>query len=239
MSVRYLLYDRTSELRSAFSKLIEAAKNVERPFVNNATIEVLPYDAHIPFADVVKKSGVDAIVSPGNSFGFMHGGFDAVISKYYASLTTNSEELTLHVQRLLREKVEGYNPPTNALVLSMAGPIEKPNTPHLVHVPTMTLPHKIPCDTPTVFNCMWSVLNAVKLHNKSVSTCEGIVPITTVLMPGLGTGVGEVSSKSCANQVMSAFQLFNQPLQEEHNQKGGMSMGLAARIDTLIEKSCK
>lgn len=240
MSVRFLFYDKSPELRSIFTKLIECTKDVKRPQINNAEIQVLQYDPLVPFADVVKNTGVDAIVSPGNSFGFMNGGFDAAISKYYASVAnTSQDEITLHVQRMLKEKVGGYNPPTNAVILNMAAAIATPNAPHLVHVPTMALPHRIPAHTPTIFNCMWSVIHSIKAHNGSVSTCEGVMPIESVLLSGLGTGVGDVPPTSCATQIMTALQLFNQPLVEEHDQRGGMSMGVAAQMDTLIERSCK
>ena len=74
---------------------------------------------------IIKRLNISAIVSPGNSYGHMEGGFDLAISKYYCSLFpasagVNPRRVTKAVQASMFDKgtrMLGYNPPQSAVFI--------------------------------------------------------------------------------------------------------------------------
>lgn len=151
-------------------------------------------------ADAVVQNNIDAIVSPGNSFGFLTGGFDKVIADYYGHLSSTSpEQVSKDFQRELCEQVGGYNPPGSAIVVDMNNALNVSGTtlPKLVHVSTMGMPEKIATKDPVIFNCLWNLFTCVKKDND----------ISSVLLTGLGTGTGGVSLTSFLNQLLKVASL--------------------------------
>jgi hypothetical protein len=52
-----------------------------------------------------------------------------------------------------------------------------------------------------------AILLAVRRHN----TSEGSVPIRSLLVPGLGTGIGAMEARRCAAQMRMAFDQVSKP----------------------------
>lgn len=144
---------------------------------------------HATRSDLLSR-GACAIVSPANSFGFMDGGLDLVIS----------ERLGWEIERKVRERIldehDGELPVGQAFVVET----ERDDFPYLVCAPTM----RVPMNVSTTFNAYLAfraVLRAVRDHNASSSA-----PIRTLRCPGLGTGNGRIPPDACARQMRRAYE---------------------------------
>ena len=131
----------------------------------------------------------DAIVSPANSFGYMDGGIDLVYSRFFGW------ELQSRLQALLLERHFGELPVGQAVVV----PTEHPLIPFLVSAPTMRVPAGI-SRTANVYLAFRAALIATIEHNVGSTS-----PIASLLVPGLGTGVGEVPPERAARQMKLAY----------------------------------
>jgi O-acetyl-ADP-ribose deacetylase (regulator of RNase III) len=126
----------------------------------------------------------DCIVSPANSFGFMDGGLDLIISK----------KLGWQIQSKLQEQIKTkYH---GELLVGQAELVETENTeiPFCISAPTMRIP-TILTNTPNVYLAAKAIFALLKKENRinSVSIC------------GLGTGVGRVPENVCARQMKQAY----------------------------------
>jgi O-acetyl-ADP-ribose deacetylase (regulator of RNase III) len=131
----------------------------------------------------------DAIVSPANSFGYMDGGIDLVYSHYFGW------ELEESLKTLLADHYFGELPVGQAVVL----PTNNERIPYLVSAPTMRVPSTI-SKTANVYLAFRAALIAVHLQN-----ARSQVPIESILVPGLGTGIGEVAPRCAAHQMKLAY----------------------------------
>jgi O-acetyl-ADP-ribose deacetylase (regulator of RNase III) len=136
----------------------------------------------------------DAIVSPANSFGFMNGGIDFSISKHLGW------HLEKDLQHIIREQFYGE------LLVGQAAlvPTGSPLFPYLISAPTMRTPMTI-TRGPNVYQCMKALL--LLLEHGTLPTGEPVKSkITSVAIPGLGTGVGQVRPLVCARQMRIAWE---------------------------------
>jgi len=156
-----------------------AAWDIE--FANAADIEVSCGD--------IFDVKADAIVSPANSFGYMDGGIDLVYSRYFGW------ELQEKLQALIVERHFGELPVGQAVVV----PTGHASIPFLVSAPTMRVPTSI-ARTINVYLAFRATLIAVIEYNSNTSS-----PIESLLVPGLGTGVGEVPPERAARQMKIAY----------------------------------
>jgi O-acetyl-ADP-ribose deacetylase (regulator of RNase III) len=233
------LYDRSSSLIQLFKRTIT---EMDLDSLTLFGIDIIEYDKRTNLREVIKTAQLDAIVSPANSYGFMYGGFDAAISEYYAQEVPGLSQVHVcqAVQKALRQRCGGYNPPMSALVIDMCrmiGSYEQAknaadtlSVPQLIHLPTMSLPGSEIPDSPVVFHCMWNMLSAIIANN----SCSSVRQITRVLVTGLGTGVGGVSEKSCVRQMCSALKLFDKNLSI---QPEDFDLTHATEIDSVIKSS--
>ena len=134
-------------------------------------------------------ASADAIISPANSFGYMDGGIDLVYSKFFGP------ELQESLQSLLQREHFGELPVGQAVIVRTG----HAKIPLLVSAPTMRVPSNI-ARTANVYLAFRAALAAVLAHNENAEP-----PITRVLVPGLGTGVGEVPPARAAKQMRLAY----------------------------------
>jgi len=141
---------------------------------------------------------VDAVVSPANSFGFMDGGIDHLYSVHFGW------DVQERLQELIRTRHHGE------LLVGTAEIVETghPRIPFLIAAPTMRVP-MILRDSVNPYLAARAVFRLLK---------HGVVPagalagerveavISSVALPGLGTGVGRVDPDTCARQVRAAFE---------------------------------
>jgi O-acetyl-ADP-ribose deacetylase (regulator of RNase III) len=199
-----------------FPKLHEAV-NVT---IHNCTLTGLPPDVKF-----------DAIVSPANSYGFMDGAFDDAIS---IALSPNPREgygwTTRKVQSALYDKWRGYvHPGTCTLIdvrqdsswheikraeqnnkstgaTSREGGGHERGCKYIALCPTMRVPREVKWDREVIFECMWSLLCAIDVHNREVGDSE--LRIKSILMTPLATGTGRVSEAKWAAQCVMAMKYW-------------------------------
>jgi O-acetyl-ADP-ribose deacetylase (regulator of RNase III) len=136
----------------------------------------------------------DAVVSPANSFGWMRGGIDAVYAKAWPTIEqrVRSAVLALH---------GGELPVGQAVVVETGG--VRPGW--LISAPTMRSPGELlPEDTVHPYLAALAVFRLWRDTRLEDGRPLAEV-ITTIAMPGLGTGVGGVAPESCARQVTAAW----------------------------------
>jgi O-acetyl-ADP-ribose deacetylase (regulator of RNase III) len=143
---------------------------------------------HVSHGDIFGLKA-DAIVSPANSFGYMDGGIDLVYCNFFGW------DLESRLRQLLTEHHFGELPVGQAVVV----PTQHEAIPFLVSAPTMRVPAAI-SRTVNVYLAFRAALIAVLAHNHGDDT-----PISSLLVPGLGTGVGDMPPGRAARQMKLAY----------------------------------
>ena len=127
----------------------------------------------------------DCVVSPANSFGFMDGGLDLLISK----------NLGWQIEEQLQVRIKNMS--TRELLVGQAELIETgdQHIPFCIVAPTMRVPMIIK-DTVNTYLASKAVFILLKNNPQ----------IRTISISGLGTGVGRVPYDVCAKQMYQAFE---------------------------------
>jgi O-acetyl-ADP-ribose deacetylase (regulator of RNase III) len=127
----------------------------------------------------------DCVVSPANSFGFMDGGLDFVISD------TLGWDIQRKLQIAINEKYDGE------LLVGQAELIETGNlkVPYCISAPTMRIP-LILTDSVNVYLASKAIFRVLKQNEN----------IKSVTISGLGTGTGDVPFRVCAKQMRQAYE---------------------------------
>lgn len=137
--------------------------------------------------------------------------------------------LTRLAQNRLHQDWKGFAPPGTCILVRMPddwaiadGDARSRNiwsTTHLALLPTMRVPNNVTWDREVVYECVWSLLNAVYNHNAT----SGNEKIESMLMSPLATGAGYVPEKRWAEQVCLAIKHFvaavNAPRRAEGKQR--------------------
>ena len=149
--------------------------------------------AEIPEVEVYEGSvfklpatqSVNALVSPANSFGFMDGGFDYLLS----------QALGWHVQERLQKKIAEL--PEKELLVGQAITIETnhPRWPYLIPAPTMRVPMILGQKSVNVYLASLAIFNELNQNPN----------INSIAVTGLGTGVGKVPVDVCSHQMRKAY----------------------------------
>lgn len=152
-------------------------------FVNCGDVYVVNKD----FKTFISKNDeVDGIVSPGNSFGLMDGGYDKAISEYFG------DALYEAVQNKIMECFWGEQPVGSCLSLQI------PNTKKiLLHTSTMRTPEVI-IDPRIIYSCMRTTL--VETEKNSIKQ---------VVVPAFGGMTGRVPRKIIAQMMREAYDDVN------------------------------
>ncbi len=145
----------------------------------------------------------DAVVSPANSFGYMDGGIDLVYTRFFGP------GLEQRLQAVLADDHDGELPVGQAVIV----PTGHAQIRQLVSAPTMRVPAPV-SRTVNVYLAFRAALIAVRNHNRT-----GAEPIASLLVPGLGTGVGEMPPARAARQMRYAYDAIL-------GRKGGSSRNL-------------
>lgn len=134
----------------------------------------------------------DALVSPANSFGFMDGGLDLLISHFFGS------HVQERLQDIIRDKHHGELLVGKADIVAT----NHPRIPYLISAPTMRVP-MILTNSVNVYLATRAVLLLIRYgqlpDGRAVSE-----RVNTIAIPGMGTGVGDVPPTICARQMKAA-----------------------------------
>lgn len=127
----------------------------------------------------------DCIVSPANSFGFMDGGLDYIISQKFG----------WGLQKELQSSIK--NTPLGEILVGDTAFITTSNKdiPYLISAPTMRLPMIIK-DTVNVYLAAKGIFTVLQKNNHLIKT---------VTISGLGTGAGGLDPSVCAKQMREAY----------------------------------
>lgn len=146
------------------------------------------------FAAFMDRCGneVDCVVSPGNSYGLMDGGYDLALTRYFG------DKLPLAVQAYIRDYYHGEQPVGASFLVSIPG-----SSKHLIHTPTMRIPSPI-YDSMVVYNAMRSTLLEAKRHN-----------VKTILIPAFGGKCGRLSKDVIAGMMRRAYNQISSDVPEK------------------------
>lgn len=139
----------------------------------------------------------DAVVSPANSFGFMDGGIDAVYMNYFG------QQIQMTVRRQILDFHHGELVVGNADIVAT----ENLSIPYLIVAPTMRVP-MILHDSVNAYLAARAVFILCKhgrFNNGNYAEQQISNHVTTIAIPGLGTGVGKIGARNCAKQVRQAI----------------------------------
>lgn len=142
----------------------------------------------------ILDTGVDAVVSPANSYGFMDGGIDAIYTKHFGE----------HVQQRLQDVIKSEHH-GELLVGSAAIVPTDAAIPFVIAAPTMRVP-MILDDTVNPYlaaRAVFLLINHGRLDGWPIYE-----HVQSVAFPGLGTGVGRVPPEVCAHQMRKAIENF-------------------------------
>jgi O-acetyl-ADP-ribose deacetylase (regulator of RNase III) len=134
----------------------------------------------------------DAIVSPANSFGFMDGGLDLQISKFFGW------HVQERLQKIIKEKYHGE------LLIGCAEIIETDHKdiPYVISAPTMRVP-MILRDSVNIYLATRAIIILAKNRTLPDGTLIN-QKVKKIAIPGMGTGVGRVPYVICASQMKTA-----------------------------------
>ncbi len=182
--MKFYFIDTNQDVTTAWQKVFEGVENVE---IIHGSIFDYP---------------CDALVSPANSFGFMNGGIDFLISK---NLGWHIEK---KLQKVIREKYFGE------LLVGQAEIIETENMlfPYLISAPTMRTPMTIH-RSPNVYLCMKAILLLLK-YGKFEDGTPIHQKVNSIAISGLGTGVGQVLPILSARAMRIAWEDVNNKMFE-------------------------
>lgn len=136
----------------------------------------------------------EAVVSPANSYGWMRGGIDAIYAHTFPAIEQ-------HVRSAVLAYHGGELPVGQAVIVptDMAAPA------WLISAPTMREPgERLPQDTVHPYLAARAVFRMWRDGRLEDDRPVRSV-VSTIAMPGLGTGIGGVPPSVCARQVMAAW----------------------------------
>lgn len=134
----------------------------------------------------ITKLEVDAVVAPGNSFGFMTGGIDLVYKQFFGD----------EVQKQIQSELQQFAlHPLGELLVGEALLIftNHPDIKQLIYAPTMRTPRRI------------SYSSDVYLSTKAAYLMAKKYDIQSIAFPGMGTGTGGVTPSSAAKLMIQAI----------------------------------
>lgn len=140
------------------------------------------------FENFMKNNYIRCVVSPGNSFGIMDGGYDYALVNWYGI------QLQERVQDYIIEHYGGEQFVGTSFIIE-AG---KDNQ-FLIHTPTMRIPSRIK-DDEIVYQCMRSTLIEAKKNN-----------VESILIPMFGGMAGGVNPNVVSKMMRMAYDQLNNP----------------------------
>ncbi|HVU15278.1 MAG TPA: macro domain-containing protein [Candidatus Didemnitutus sp.] len=167
--MRIILSDRKAPLLEAWREI----------FANEDAVQITDLD--------IRSVDCDAIVSPANSFGFMDGGLDHLLSDFFGWHVQERVQAAIRT-RPMRELLVG-----EAIVV----PTDHAGIPWLIAAPTMRVPMVVRKSV-NAYLAMKAILLAATAHQHEI-------PIRTVAVPGLATGIGRIEAKTAARQMYAAY----------------------------------
>ncbi len=152
----------------------------------------------------------DAVVSPANSFGFMDGGLDHLLS----------ERFGWDLEKRVKKEIQAR--PMRELLVgeAMIVPTDDVRVPWLICAPTMRVPMRIKTSV-NAYLAMKAILIAAMSHKEEIE-------IGHVAVPGLGTGVGHLAPEVAAAQMAKAYR---EVIRGENKEPGSFNEAQRMHLD--------
>lgn len=144
------------------------------------------------FVQVAMETKWKFLVTPGNSFGIMDGGFDQVVCEAFG----------WKIQDRVQEAIQRWHGGMCPVGSCVSVPLDEHGH-HLIYAPTMEVPQRIQY----TLNVFWA-MRAAAMRVK-VNWIPSQMADTFALCPGLGTSTGRVSPGAAAMQMAAALDLEN------------------------------
>lgn len=156
--------------------------------------------------DLKNLYNYDCLITPGNSFGDMTGGFDLDIVILLGENIQSRINQTLNLLFPNPNKYDenSWDNAQQPIGTSVIVPINSNIFDYLCYTPTMEFVRSI-VDKPNVYMAMNSALYALYKHNNNRDNKK----IKLVVLPFLGTGFGHLSYDDAAKQMSSAYSYFH------------------------------
>jgi O-acetyl-ADP-ribose deacetylase (regulator of RNase III) len=138
---------------------------------------------------------VDAWVSPTNGRGEMAGGLDGVIKKHFGAKIQTSVQS--EIARLYKHSM----PVGCATCVETGGALPR----YLISTPSMSATSEDISDTLNVVLTCSAAFQMVHMQNKLVPGS-----ITSIALPGIGTGTGRTPVEICADLMWTAYNMFRE-----------------------------
>lgn len=167
------------------------------------------------FEAFMSDTDVECVVSPGNAYGIMDGGYDYAITSWFG------EQLTQRVRKHIIDNFCGEQLVGTSFIIDAGKGEQK-----LIHTPTMRTPQEI-IDPAIVYQCMRSTLMCAMDNDAS-----------SVVIPLFGCSTGGVEARLAAELMLRAYeQLENPPKQLDwdyaREQEILLIQGPSGKYDTL------
>ncbi|MFD2118164.1 hypothetical protein [Paenibacillus yanchengensis] len=167
----------------------ELCSELEKHFIGLEKVKVV----NGKFQDI---ENWDCVISPGNSFGIMDGGFDLLLLKLFGK----------EIQRKVQANIFMYHAGLQPVGTSHIVELNNIKHPFVAYTPTML--HPMPINgTINVFLSMKAALQSIQIHNDNGGG-KNKKFINKVICPGLGTATGRVPYSVAAYQMRLAYDLF-------------------------------
>ncbi len=150
-------------------------------FITYPNIEVINDTIENFYLD--NKDKIDCLVSPGNSYGIMDGGYDKGLSNILG------DDFQKIVQEYIKKNYYGQQIVGTSFIIKTTIPNLS-----LIHTPTMLLPSIIK-DESVVYNCMRSTLICALNNN-----------IKSLVIPAFGGQCGKVNPIELSNQLRMGYE---------------------------------
>ncbi len=148
--------------------------------------------------DSIFNVPTDCYVSPANSAGFLDGGIDDKIRKFYDKRYVYFQDA---VHNAIIKDYDGELLVGQAIYFPIFTFDDR--LPDLIVAPTMRVPMKLPQDSVNIYLAMRGIL----LKLKSLQPIGSRV-VNSISISGLGTGIGKVPYDICAKQMKQAYDDF-------------------------------
>ena len=156
---------------------------------------------------------IDGIVSPGNSFGLMDGGYDKAIINYFGTW------LMKDVQKTILKYFYGEQGVGTCLIITTPITNTVDDKILLLHTPTMRTPEKI-YDIRVIYQCMRETLIAAEHSNR-----------TEIVIPAFGACTGGVPCDDVARMMFLAYKQIKNPPKEIN---WGYARGISGKLKEQI-----
>jgi len=214
--MKIIFMDQNTTMCKALTKELNSLSQLNlNPTWFESPVDISIQHSKLQDLKINNEYGRTAIVSPGNSLGFLGGGLDKFIGQIFDPNGNHTKS-----EKYIREKLtNGYSPPGIVRIVTipdeeLKGSIafEKLGANSIIHAPTMRTPVSLINDGMLfayrlVFDLTWQILSVVDIFNKDTSNDKSD-QIETIVLPGLGTGYGKIPYDVCSKSMFAAISIF-------------------------------